>query len=176
MILLQLILFYAAPAYVAVTLARRRKSPSDRIMIVHIGILASILLLSYVGAEVSWDFRIYNVAFVAVGALLSLYLLGLLGLGYAASSAVQEWCLLLAGVYLLGSMGFLLSAVISALVYALAHNIDSANVRWKLPLTFLWGCCSILLYLWLREPLLNIALHTVVGALLIRKGLLFTTR
>jgi hypothetical protein len=54
-----------------------------------------------------------------------------------------------------------------------AHRIESRDRFWKTVLAFSGGVASILLYAWLRQPLLNIGLHAMIGSTLVYLGLLY---
>jgi hypothetical protein len=108
------------------------------------------------------------------GALIPVLFLGwLFGLGYILSSIIQECCILLAGVLLISVSGVLIGALVTAFIYALVHPMKNSNWHWKFSLLFLWGIVSILLYIWLHQPLLNIAIHAAAGSVLIYIGLLY---
>ena len=173
MILLQWTLFYATPALIAVLLARTQEQFKIRMAIVHIFLIVSIGLLSVAGARLALEFHVWSIALTITSLLFAIYLLRSVGVGYALSSFIQQWCLLLAGVWIIPTSGIIIGTCATALVYALAHCIDHSSWIWKLPLTFLWGVCSLLIYLWLQQPLLTISLHAFLGSILIYRELLY---
>lgn len=171
------ILYYAIPAGIATYLLKTKlSSVRNRVLTMHGFLLLSILLVSSTGASLNWDFSLLQLVAVGVAILLSIYLLGFMGLPYTISSAIQEYCLLLASVLIVPVSGLLLGAMAASLPYTFAHfgrRTERPNWQWKFPLIFLFGTISILLYFWLEQPLLNIALHISIGAILIRRGVLY---
>ena len=171
------IFYYAIPAGIATYLLKRQQSSvRSRVLTLHGFVLLSIFLLSIIDVSLNWNFQVYQLLIIGVAILLSIYLLGFRGLLYAASSAIQEYCLLLASVLIIPTTGLWLGAIITSLPYTFAHfgrRLEKPDWYWKFPLLFLYGISSIPLYFWLQQPLLNIALHTVAGAILIRVGVLY---
>jgi len=171
------IFYYAIPAGIATYLLKRQQaSVRNRVLTMHGFVLLSIFLLSIIGVSLSWNFQMYQLLIIGAGILLLIYLLGFRGLLYAVSSAIQEYCLLLASVLIITTIGLWLGAIITSLPYTFTHfgrRLEKPNWQWKFPLLSLYGTISILLYFWLQQPLLNIALHTVAGAILIRIGVLY---
>ncbi|OGG53242.1 hypothetical protein A3C20_03305 [Candidatus Kaiserbacteria bacterium RIFCSPHIGHO2_02_FULL_55_25] len=176
MIFLQWTLFYAVPAAVAVYLKNKQPRVRNRVLILHAGVIVSVILLSAVGLRLTWQFSLLSLVATVAGVLFSTYLLGTHGTLYSLSAFIQEWCILLAGSYLSDGYGVVFGAAATALVFAFAHQTVERELIWKLPLIFLWGCVSIILYSWLHDPLLNIGLHAGLGVILIYKGFLFTNR
>ncbi len=141
----------------------------NRVLIMHIFITLSIILLVSTGVRLNWNFQILQLFLLVVGTLLSVYFMGSLGLMYMISSAMQEICILLAATIIIPKSGLFFGALATSLIYTLAHKIN-----WqKFLLIFLWGNISILLYAWFHSPLINIALHTAIGAFLIKKEILY---
>jgi len=171
------IFYYAIPAGIATYLLKRQQSSvKNRVLTMHGFVLLSIFLLSIIHVSLNWNFQAYQLLILGAGTLLSVYLMGFRGLLYAVSSAIQEYCLLLASVLIIPTTGLWLGAIITSLPYTFAHfgrRLEKPNWYWKFPLLSLYGTFSILLYFWFQQPLLNIALHTVAGAILIRIGILY---
>jgi hypothetical protein len=176
MVLMQWVFFYVAPAVLFVSLARLLQPIRYRMLTVHIGVGVSILLLSITGVRLFWSPSVVPATLLTLSFLLALYLLGSLGLLYLLSSMLQEVCILLAGTLIVSMTGIVVASVLTALVFAFAHDVDFSNWRWKFPLTFIGGVFSIMLYLLLRQPLLNIALHASLGVILIHAGFLYQKR
>src|SRR3989344_7340965 len=126
-------LFYLAPALAAFFLTKNRRLTGFSMLVIHACLLVSIVLLSTTGTRLSWQFQNYYVVLAVLSSIFSIYLLGTVGLGYALSSIIQEWCLLLAGTLLWRESPLLLAAFLSSLVYALAHVTDRSHWRWKVP-------------------------------------------
>ena len=163
---------YLVPFVGALFVARRQQSLVASIVVAHLFVLISIALLFIVGARVSSGSSVYSVGFLGVSLLFALLLLRGYGLVYVFSSVIQQYCILLAYLLLASTTGPWVAMVLTALVFALAHLIKRSGWQWKLPITFLWGVLSCLLYFWLQDPFLNIAIHTICGAVLISRGLL----
>ncbi len=170
MVFIQWIFFYTLPAIGAISLARSLRTPTQRALAIHAGIVLSIALVSFTGVRLDWNISLLSLGCLGASVCLSFYLLRTEGLTYALSSAVQEWCILLAGILLAPATGILIAAVLTALVFSLAHLMGPKEIGWKLPFTFGWGIVSILAYAGFHEPLLNIAIHASAGALLIHAG------
>jgi hypothetical protein len=166
---------YAIPVAIAIYLCSKMPSRRKEILTMHLFVAFSIILLSIKGVNLNWNLQIISLLIISLGILLSLYLLKFLGLVYVASSTLQESCLLLAGIVAVSTVGLIWGAIITSVLYTLAHfprRIDWIHWHWKLPLLFIWAIVSIFLYSYFHQPLLNIAIHIVAGAILIRKGLL----
>jgi|GEM_PF-6021964 hypothetical protein len=174
MILLQWTLFYALPAATAIYVKGYFRLLKNRVMVIYVGILVSIVLMYINGFGLTWNISSLSLLAALFGGALATYLLGWNGLLYSVGAVGQQVCILLAGSYLSSGYGLVVGSIATALVFALAHR-DEPERRWKLPLIFLWGCLSIALYAWLHDPLLNSGLHAAFGAILIYRGLLLTT-
>lgn len=170
------IFYYLVPAIIASYLLYIQSSARNRALSTGALMVLSIVLISHLGVRLSWNFQFSQILLVGTSALLSIYFLGLLGLTYLIASIIQEWCFLLASVLLVPSSGLWLGAIVTALVFTLAHFVhrtEWSHWKWRFPLMFLWAVVSILLYFWLKRPLLNIALHTTTGSILIGNGILY---
>jgi hypothetical protein len=165
---------YALSAAISFPVALKQKSLLRSLIVVHVFLLLSMLLLFAFGARLEFAVSTYSVSFACVVLLASYLFLKRFGLVYALSSAVQEGCLLLSFALLVPVAGFWVAAALTALPYALLHLINSSGWWWKVTGTFLRGMLSLGLYAWLHDPLLNTALHTLGGGLLMRQGLLLS--
>ncbi len=168
------IIAYALPASVAVYLNSRKDSLKSQALIVHGFVMLSILLLSAVGTRLVWQIHTFDIFSFILISLLAFLLLRTVGLVYVLSSIIQEICLLLAGAVLVSVYGILCGAIPTALMFAFAHKIDKYNWHWKFALLFVWGFISIALYTLNHQPIINIALHIGIGALLINRKFLLT--
>lgn len=166
-------LFYLIPAALAVFLASRQKSLSAKLIVIHVAIVLSILFLSFTGAKIFLNFKIYPLVLAFVSSIFAVFLLKRLGFIYIISSILQEWCLLLAASLLGFEFGAFWASCATALVFSLSHVIDSGHWKLKLFLALFWGISSIFLYYFLKEPMLNFAIHIAGGAILIHKGFLY---
>jgi hypothetical protein len=175
MILGNWVLFYLLPTIISVLLKSTQTVLLRRALIMHTGIIVSIVLVTtFSEASLNWQFQnIYLAVMALTSLLIAMWLIGFTGLLYAISSSIQEWCILLAGTYLSMDYGIMPSAIATSLVFATAHGARSSERSWKWPLLFAWSIISLLLYAWLKEPLLNISLHIVLGAILINRKFLY---
>jgi hypothetical protein len=169
---------YAVPAVAAVYVKDWRPIQKERLLIVHTFLFLSILLMSIIGVRLEWSFQILDIVALLAAVLLSVYFIGpMSAFVYAISSAIQETCMLLAATLLIPTAGILIGAVATSLTYTFAHKSHPSETyrwRWKYPVLFAYGVVSVLLYVWLHQPLLNIALHTVAGSFMFYEGFLLT--
>ncbi len=175
-VLLEWLICYATPVLTGVSIAYGQRFKETRMATIHAGILISAALVTLLGMRLEWNISLTYILSLLIVSGLSAYAVERFGILYVLSCALQEYCILLAAV-LLAPLGVsVLSAAATATVFALAHRMNFKN--W--PLRFLiiggWGFCSILLYDFLHEPLLNISLHILGGTILIYTGVLFPTR
>ena len=176
MIFLQWSLFCALPAIVGIYVKNKKLSPKNKILILHVGVLISIALFSIVGVRLTWQPSSLSLALLLLSVLASFLLLGKYGFLYIVSTFMQEWNILLSASYLAGGYGIIFAALITAFVFILPHQTLANDLVWKLPLLFVWGCASFFLYVWLGEPLLNVAIHATGGSILIYKRILYWPR
>lgn len=167
---------YALPTGIGVYLSSKKTSLKKELSLIHFFVAISIVLLSICGTKLNWIPSDIFVLFLGTSILISIYLIKFLGIVYTFSSILQETCLLLASVAVVSATGLTLGAIITSLVYTFAHfshKVDWNQGYWKIPLLLSWGVVSIFLYSYFYQPLLNIGIHTLVGSILIRKGLLY---
>lgn len=144
-----------------------------RLILIHILLLISIFLSFYFAFEsdLEIDFlRLDKYFYVFLGGLgISLFLIGVRGLGYALSSIIQELSILMIAFILLGIVPFWGVLGMVALPYALAHEIKKGmKVAWVMIL--IWGMASIYLFYFMETIWLSIAFHLIGGSLFIKKG------
>jgi hypothetical protein len=173
MMILGWILFYVLPATLSTFISRRFKSFNTRLIIIHIGLVVSIVSISLVGARLQTVFQIYPFVFLCASIVASAFLLIRLSPLYIVSSVVQEYCILLAAVLVSPAVGIIWAAIGTGLVYSMAHMADPSQWGLKLPITFVWGISSILLYHYTHQPMFNFAIHILGGSIFIRIGLLY---
>lgn len=163
---------YALPAALAFITGKRFASVRDRQVSIHFFLLLSIVILFTAGSRINLLLEPISVLALAFALLIALVLLGRMGIPYMLSSAIQQCCLLLAGLLLVPTTSVFAAVVLTAGVYAVMHCMDLAKWREKLVVMFVWGVISILLYVVLTDFLLNVAFHAVGGTLLVRFGVL----
>jgi hypothetical protein len=167
------ILFYVLPVVIVCGLGMRLKSFKAGVVI-HIGLIVSILLFLLAGTRLNIPIEIFSLVCFLVSASFSIYLLGKISFLYIISSILQELCLLLAFVFLMQGTTLIVAMLCTTIVYALSHLINRCHWQLKMFITCIWGICSILLYFYFKQPLFNIAIHIIGGAILIRQGVLYT--
>ena len=165
-------LAYAMPALIAVyvsnTLPVKRGLINANLLVV-----LSIIFMTLAGARVEWSVSALSLTVFSASTIVAVYFLRATGILYALSAVAQQYCILLASLLMQPTTGILIAGAATACLFALAHKLRTPEWRWKAPLLFIFGIASILLYEWLREPLLNFALHIALGTLLISKGYLY---
>jgi hypothetical protein len=172
MILLQWTLCYALVAALATAIKSRFTDLRYSILVMHVGIAVSIVCMQLAGFSLEWSVSPFALGAVFAALLCAGLLIGPKSALYAASSLLQEWCILLAGSHLALRFDTAVSAVATALVFAFAHRMPREQLSWKLPLLFTWGVISIFLYQYVHAPLLNVAIHLIGGSIFIERGLL----
>jgi len=100
MIPIEWILLYLVPATLVFFFATRERSVKARSIIVHVGLIISIVLLTIAGAQLRERFQAVPLLCLFGATLIALYLLSKIGIAYAASSIIQEYCLLLSAILL----------------------------------------------------------------------------
>jgi hypothetical protein len=173
MMIWEWVLFYLVPAALATFISTRFKSFNARLVPNHIGLLVSIFSISLVGARLQTPFQIYPFIFLCASMVASAFLLIRLSPLYIVSSIIQEYCILLAAVLVNPTVGIIWAAIGTGLVYSMAHMADLSQWDLKLPITFVWGISSILLYHYTQQPMFNFAIHILGGSIFIRIGLLY---
>lgn len=178
MTILYWIFLYAVPTVAAVYVKDWRPVQKERLLIVHTFLLLSILLMSVIGIRLEWNFQILDLVALVAAVLMSAYFIGpMTTFVYVIASAIQETWILLAATLLIPTGGIFIGAAVTSLMYTFAHRSHPSEIyrwRWKYGVLFAYGVISVLLYVWLHQPLLNIALHTVAGSFLFYEGFLLT--
>jgi hypothetical protein len=172
-ILINWILFFLLPAALSVFIAIRLKTLKAKLVALHIGISTSLILLFFAGARLQLATNGFVLAFFALTIATAYYLLSKPAILYVLSCIVQETCLLLASILLTRGVGLAWAIILTAAVFALGHLVDRSHWQLKLFATALWGACSIALYYYIQQPLLNFAVHILGGAILISRGVFY---
>lgn len=170
MIFLEWLLFFCVPAAIAIGVAKRQRTFKERGITIHVALVVSILILILAGAHLHFSFQLYAFIILLIISALCLVLLRSIGAIYIISSVIQQACLLLAGALLAQASGIIIAACASSIVFSLGHLIEPRHWRIKLPITFIWGIGSILIYSNLQQPMLNLAIHILGGTILIYYG------
>ncbi len=169
------ILCYFLPA--AITGLMSYKQPAkEGLKNAHLLVVLSIIFMTLASAQLEWVLSPRSIVALLGAGALATYLLGYYGALYTLSAALQQYCILLATTLIVPIVGLPIGAAATALMFALAHKMDKKNVLWKLPLLFCFGLGSIFLYESFHEPLLNVALHTALGAALMHRDYFFESR
>jgi hypothetical protein len=78
-------------------------------------------------------------------------------LGYTASCIIQEWSLLLSAIVLLPIYGILPTILLTVPLFVLLHyESNNFSNTILLLLTTVWGIITIVLYVTLKQPLINV--------------------
>jgi hypothetical protein len=165
-------------SYILISLAahfytRRIHNFQKQVLYIHLFVGVSVALLILVGARLEWVVTAFPILAITVAAVLAIFLLGKLGVLYSLSCVLQEACLLLSATFVAAAVGVPLAAAATAVPYVFAHRTEGKEWYWKPVMLLLWCLVSVYLYLWLKQPLLNVALHILLGAILIEKRLLY---
>lgn len=148
-----------------------------QLIVIHVLLLVSIAcstaLIVWTQVPTELNYSLYSVLLLILGVLLAIAILGRLGAGYALSAIIQEATIIAILLLLLPYFNIVTIILLVIPVFSLAHAINPARWQIKIPLTFAFGVGIVFLYLWMRDPLLNSALHVVVGTFSIRAGLIY---
>ncbi len=173
---IQWLLLYLTPAFVAFWGWRKDQSIIKRAIYMHVTVVLSVAMMSFIGVQLVWGISLGAVLAVIGVSLLAVFLLGHIGAVYIVSSVIQESGLLFAASLLLPVYPLCAAAFATAFVFTTVHDIKREDIFWK-PILLLGGpILSIYVYNWLHQPLINIALHILVGTLFINANLLIKQR
>ncbi|HEY0010885.1 MAG TPA: hypothetical protein VGB97_03170 [Candidatus Paceibacterota bacterium] len=172
-VLVQWFLSYILVSLAAHFYTRRIPNFQKQVLYIHVFVGVSVALLILVGARLEWSPTALSILTLSGVVGLAASLLGRLGVLYSFSCVLQEACLLLSGTFVATVIGLPLAAAATAAPYVFAHRTEGKEWYWKPIILLLWCFASIYLYIWLKQPLLNIALHILFGAVLIEKRLLY---
>ena len=173
------ILCYAALALLAVRFKTTGKSEVVHIIYVHFLLLVSVCLFAWFGVFLAWTMTPYALVALIGSITVIVAALGRLGVAYVPSCFIQEWVLLTAGPFLATVMPFFAAAIITTLLFAIAHKGPKDTWKTWSSMFFLymvWGMITLYLYLWLHQPLYNVALHLFAGGMLAYFGVIFRNR
>lgn len=171
-------LAYAVPSALACAgalLCRGRQI--YQLIVIHaalaISIACSIALILSEGTPVELNYNVYSALLLVMSMLFAVALLGKLGAGYVISALVQEAALIAVIELLLPHLPVATIILLLVPIFSVAHAVNPARWKMKIPMTFVFGVGIILLYVWLRDPLLNGAMHVLAGTLSIRAGVIY---
>jgi hypothetical protein len=171
---LEWLITFALPWLVGIIFLRQIHKTTPRIILVHFFLFESIALgmlaLNREGINTPHG-TIIGIISIFTAILITTSILGWNGLLYTISATIQEICMLTAVTLLAGRVPPGVIFLLIVPMYVLPHINEPRDWRDKAPLTAAWGIITIVLFLWIQEPLLNASIHAILGAWLIRKGI-----
>lgn len=185
-ILIPYFLDYALPALATGTLIKfvpTKNILSDRRyggVLVHVVLLGSIFASQYslhaLGIPFPWTSTLPSLVFFALCVLFAALLLRWLGVWYSLSAFVQQLSMFSVAVILLPSLSLLVVTPLIIIPFVYAHPFQKSRGLLRVTLFSAWGIISVLLYAFLPNLWVIAGLHTLVGALAIRFGILFPSK
>ena len=181
-VLTQWLLLYVAPSLIVFCSQQWKDTTRQRRLVVVLGnffVACSVVLMSLAGVQITFHASVFSVVLFALAAVFSVVLLRWLGGAYILSAVLQQWCLLLSATLLMSEYPILLAACATALPFVWAHRFNEKTWSWRVGLwllLFVWALCSVYLYVWIQDPLLNTALHLGLGTVFIHRGILMEYR
>lgn len=174
-------LVYAIPAAtaggIALLFPRKTSAPRRDILIIHAALLVSIIASQYaiqsLGLSFPWHISFLSLAVFITAAVFAFLLIGTLGFWYAFSALVQEFTMLSIAFLLLPVFPIYVVILLVGGVFVPCHFLTLERWRLKLLLVSLWNAASVLLFVATGNVYLIAAIHTILGALLISKSILF---
>ena len=173
---------YTLPALVAgvaVNVLPRGKGRLNirNVIIVNVALVVAIIINQYfiytLGLTFPWFPNLLSfVAYVGV-VLLTTSLLGSVGFWYGMSAFVQQLTMLSVTFMLLSTYPLHLIILLIVPLYSCCHLLHARKRILRVALFLIWGSLSILIFSIWRNIFLNTALHTLFGALLIYKSLIY---
>ena len=147
------------------------------LMIIHVFLVVSIVLSFYSIHALGLVFPGFHdpLALLVYGAsvLISMMMIGKIGMFYGFSSFVQELTMLLMLFLLSSYFPYWIAYLMVVPLYVLAHNLKS-SYRYGIILTLsLWGVCILYLFLSGVDIFYLSAIHTIIGSLLIKKSMIY---
>jgi|GEM_PF-6945644 len=172
---------YALPAFLTacwIKLFSHQQGGSPKnLIIVHIMLVVSSLLsLGFARAlgfviplPHAWSFALYAVSVVFAG-----WMIGWLGLWYGFSAFLQQLCMLSIALILLPAYPLWAVVLLIVPLFVFCHQLTGVPYwRLRIVLISVWGAASIVLFSYVPDILLIAALHTLMGALLIKRSVLY---
>ncbi len=147
-----------------------------RSIIIHLGLLASIILSQYFilksGNAFSYSSTIFLLPFLA-SIIISIMILGKFGTFYSLSAFLQQLCMLSVTFLLLPNLPLYYIILLVIPIYSLSHLLQPKNYQIKIPLTFIWGALSLIIFAIFSDIYLNMAIHNFIGTMLISKNFIY---
>lgn len=176
------IIAYAAPALLAggivKSLPRPEKTPNPRnTIITHATLLFSGFLGQYFliteGIPFPWFPGILSVVLYVVAISLAAVLIGKGGILYGFSAFVQQFSMLSISLLLLQYFPWYAVVVFIVPLFVWCHTTDTGMFLGRTLLFSAWGVLSVLLFHLFKDIYTISALHTIFGAILVKKGMLY---
>lgn len=145
--------------------------------LLHLGLLMSIALSQYFIYQHGKSFPINNhpssIAFLIVSIALAYKHIGQFSLPYTLSSLIQELTMLSGAYLLLLDLPLWQVSLLIVPLYSAIHLTQLKHWQIKVPLTAMWGFISVLLFSRYYDLYVNVAVHTLIGAVLISEGIIY---
>ena len=159
-----------------ITMPNAKRGTILRSIIIHLGLLLSIILSQYFilksGNAFSYSPTIFLLPFLA-SIIISVMILGKFGTFYSLSAFLQQLCMLSVTFLLLPSLPLYYTILLVIPIYSLSHLLQPKNYQIKIPLTFIWGVLSIIIFAIFTDIYLNMAIHNFIGTMLISKNFIY---
>lgn len=172
---------YAIPAFATggiIWICSRYKSNARRnALIIHAGLLTSILASQYAlhtfGLTFPWRPQLISLVIFGGGVALALWMFGVFGLWYALSAFLQQLTILSVSFLLFSFLSLPIVLMLVVPIYVLGHVQDVRHRSIRIILISLWGVLSIVLFSILPDIYFLAALHTLLGAIGIRRQIVY---
>ncbi len=145
--------------------------------IIHTGLLISIILSQFIiqilGLSFPWHLSIISAICFLVSVGIAFFLIRQLGIWYGLSALIQQFTILSVAFFSFSLIPFWSTLLLIVPIFAFGHMIPGPN-RWlRLFLLLVWGCLAVWIFYMIKDPYIVAALHTLLGAILIKKGIAY---
>jgi hypothetical protein len=153
------------------TVVHRRSAEVMHAMLI-VSALASQYVLYRAGEQFPWELNA-SVILYALGVLLAFGSVGKLGIWYGLSALIQEFAMLSIAFFLFSffSLGIVIALIVP--IFVISHPLRARHWVIRLLIISFWGIASVSLFYLFHNIWLVAALHTVLGAIFIRQGILY---
>ncbi|NOS66917.1 MAG: hypothetical protein HOO67_00930 [Candidatus Peribacteraceae bacterium] len=174
-------LTYALPAFVTGGIiqffSRYKSNPKRDGMIIHAGLLLSILASQYAlylnGSVFPWSPHILSFLFFIASVLFASRMLGMFGVWYALSAFLQQLTILSSSFLLLTFLSLPIVVLLIVPIFALGHAQDVRHRCIRIIVISLWGAASISLFSIMHDLYFLAALHTMLGVIGIQRKIMY---
>jgi hypothetical protein len=167
-------------AFLILVLPQRKNTPAMRALLLHGGVLLSLLLIHREIADSGLLFpfapQTHSGVLFLFTIIITWHLHEVHGLLYALSAFLQQLCLVSIAFLLVPLLTLPAILLLVVLPYAVSHLLERQRATYKFILTLLWGCTSILVFVITEDVYLVTTLHTLLGLTLLRPSILAWTQ